>query len=82
MIGHFLALLEEGMVLMGIGMGFVFAFLAILVLTMGGMSWVVKQFLNKLFPEEVKIVEKPGKRSNVSVDEAVAVAIAVAKLRG
>lgn len=81
MIGHFLALLEEGMVLMGIGMGFVFAFLTILVLTMGGMSWVVKQ-LNKIFPEEVKIVEKPGKRANVSVDEAVAVAIAVAKLRG
>ncbi len=81
MMGQFWTLLEEGLVLMAIGMGFVFAFLAIMVFTMNGMSGVVK-FLNKFFPEEVKVVEKPGKRSNVSVDEAVAVAIAVAKLRG
>ncbi len=81
MMGQFWTLLEEGLVLMAIGMGFVFAFLAIMVWTMDGMSWVVR-LLNKFFPEEVKVVEKPGKRSNVSVDEAVAVAIAVAKLRG
>lgn len=81
MMDNFMQLLNTGLILMGIGMGFVFAFLAIMVWTMDGMSWVVR-LLNKFFPEEVKVVEKPGKRSNVSVDEAVAVAIAVAKLRG
>ncbi len=81
MNGEFLVLLEQGFTLMGIGMGFVFAFLVVLVFTMGGMSKTV-QFLNKLFPEEVKVVEKPGKRANVSEEEAIAVAIAVAKAQG
>ena len=81
MNGEFLVLLEQGFTLMGIGMGFVFSFLVVLVFTMGGMSKAV-QFLNKLFPEEVKVIEKPGKRANVSEDEAIAVAIAVAKAQG
>lgn len=81
MTGQFMQLLNTGMVLLGIGMGFVFAFLVIMVWTMNGMSWAVKQ-LNKIFPEEVEIIEKPGKRANVSEGEAIAVAIAVAKSRG
>ena len=81
MTGQFIVLLEQGLALMGIGMGFVFAFLTIMVFTMGGMSKAV-QAQNKIFPEEVKVVEKPGKRANVSQDEAIAVAIAVAKARG
>ena len=81
MTGQFMVLVEEGFALMGIGMGFVFAFLCILVFSMGGMSWAV-QLLNKIFPEEVNVVTKPGKRANVSEDEAIAVAIAVAKARG
>ncbi len=81
MTGQFMQLLNTGMVLLGIGMGFVFSFLVIMVGTMNGMSWCVKQ-LNKIFPEEVEIIEKPGKRANVSEGEAIAVAIAVAKSRG
>lgn len=59
MTGQFVVLLEQGVALMGIGMGFVFAFLCILVFSMGGMSKAV-QALNKIFPEEVKVVEKPA----------------------
>ncbi len=81
MTENFWVLLEEGLILMAIGMGFVFAFLTIMVWVMDAMSWCVRQ-LNKIFPEEFEIIEKPGKRSNVSEDEAVAVAIAVAKARG
>lgn len=81
MTEQFIQLLEQGFALMGIGMGFVFAFLCILVVTMVGMSKTV-QALNKIFPEDVKVVAKPGKRANVSEDEAVAVAIAVAKAQG
>ena len=74
-------LLTQGLGLMGIGMGFVFSFLVIMIFSMGGMAKIIK-VLNELFPEEVKVVEKPGKRANVSEDEAIAVAIAVAKSRG
>ena len=74
-------LLTQGLGLMGIGMGFVFSFLIIMIFSMNGMSRAVT-LLNKLFPEEVKVVEKPGKRANVSEDEAIAIAIAVAKSRG
>ncbi len=81
MTGQFIQILEQGLALMGIGMGFVFSFLLILVFTMGGMSKAVLA-LNKLFPEEVKVAAKPGKRANVSDDEAIAIAIAVAKSRG
>lgn len=74
-------LLTQGLGLMGIGMGFVFSFLVIMIFSMGGMAKIIK-VLNELFPEEVKVAEKPGKRANVSEDEAIAVAIAVAKSRG
>ena len=74
-------LFTQGLGLMGIGLGFVFAFLIIMIFSMSGMARVIV-VLNKLFPEEVKVVEKPGKRANVSEEEAIAVAIAVAKSRG
>ena len=74
-------LLTQGLGLMGIGMGFVFSFLVIMIFSRGGMARIIK-VLNELFPKEVKVVEKPGKRANVSEDEAIAVAIAVAKSRG
>lgn len=81
MMEQFTLHLEQGMILLGIGMGVVFSFLCILVFSMNGMSMVVR-LLNKLFPEEVEVVEKKGARKNVAEDEAIAVAIAVAKAQG
>ncbi len=81
MMEQFILHLEEGSILLGIGMGVVFAFLCIMVVAMKGMSVVVK-WLNQLFPEEVEVVEKKGTKKNVSEDEAIAVAIAVARAQG
>lgn len=81
MMEQFTLHLEQGMILLGIGMGVVFSFLCILVFSMNGMSMIVG-LLNKLFPEEVEVVEKKGARKNVAEDEAIAVAIAVAKAQG
>lgn len=68
--------LEEGLAIMCIGLGVVFFFLIILVWAMGVMSKVVGH-LNKLFPEAV---QETGhiKKTNVSEEEAVAVAILAA----
>lgn len=81
MMEQFTLHLEEGMILLGIGMGVVFLFLCILVFSMNGMSLVMK-WLNKIFPEEIEVVEKKVAKKNVSEDEAIAVAIAVAKAQG
>lgn len=81
MMEQFTLHLEEGLILLGIGMGVVFSFLLILVFSMNGMSAVVK-LINKFFPEEVEVVEKKGARKNVAEDEAIAVAIAVARAQG
>ena len=81
MMDQFMLHAKEGLVLMCIGMGVVFAFLCILVFAMQIMSCVVK-FINKFFPEAVEVVEKKGTKKNVSEDEAIAVAIAVARAQG
>lgn len=81
MMEQFTLHLEEGLVLLAIGMGVVFSFLLIMVFAMNAMSMVVK-WLNKLFPEEVEVVEKKGVRKNVAEEEAIAVAIAVARAQG
>ena len=81
MMEQFTLHLEEGLVLLGIGMGVVFGFLCVMVFAMNGMSLVV-QWLNKLFPEAIEVVEKKGARKNVAEDEAIAIAIAVAKAQG
>lgn len=81
MMEQFTLHLEEGLILLGIGMGVVFSFLCILVMAMKGMS-VTVQWLNKIFPEEIEVVEKKGARKNVAEDEAIAVAIAVARAQG
>lgn len=68
--------LMVGLSLMILGMGFVLAFLCILIASMCGMSAIVR-YLNKVFPEKVEVVEKKS-ASKVAVkeDEAVAVALA------
>lgn len=80
-MSEFLLHLKEGLVLLAIGMGVVFAFLFIMVVAMNAMSVFIK-WLNKFFPEEIEIVEKKGSKKNVSEDESIAVAIAVAKAQG
>jgi sodium pump decarboxylase gamma subunit len=67
--------LENGLILLGMGMGFVLCFLVILIFAMGIMSSIVK-YLNKLFPEAVEEVKSVAKKTAANVDEAIAVAIA------
>jgi sodium pump decarboxylase, gamma subunit len=67
--------IENGLVLLGTGMGSVLLFLVILIFVMGIMSQVVI-YLNKLFPEAVEEVKSVAKKTASNVDEAIAVAIA------
>ncbi len=69
-------LLTQGLAIMFIGMGTVFAFLCIMIVAMHAMSGVVAK-LNKLFPEVVP--QAAGVKKVVSsADDEVAVAIAAA----
>jgi sodium pump decarboxylase gamma subunit len=67
--------LENGLILLGMGMGFVLCFLVILIFAMSIMSAIVK-YLNKIFPEAVEEVKSVAKKTAANVDEAIAVAIA------
>ena len=69
-----LELLTVGMTLMVLGMGFVLAFLWLMIGAMHVMSYVVA-YLNKIYPEKVVVVEK-NRTAAVREDEAIAVAIA------
>lgn len=72
--------LTMGLTLMAMGMGFVLCFLCILIFSMQGMSAIVR-YLNKLFPEQVEVVEKKSNKSAVKDDEAIAVALAAIMLK-
>ncbi len=63
-----------GLQMMAIGMGFVIAFLCIMIVGMAIMSKVVG-YLNKLFPEAVEEVKKVAKKV---ADDNSAIAIAIA----
>ncbi len=67
--------LNDGLALLAIGMGFVLAFLVLLIFGMMFMSKIVL-WLNKLFPEAVEEVKTTVKKAASNVDEAIAVAIA------
>ena len=73
----------NGLMLLGIGMGFVLTFLVILIVSMGVMSKFVG-YLNKVFPEAVEEVKTVAKKAAAGIDEAIALAIAasIAKKRG
>lgn len=71
-------MLNEGLILMSVGMGTVFSFLIILWFAVMMMSKVVL-YLNKIFPEAVKETAAPVKAANNDVE--IAVAIAAAKLK-
>ena len=66
---------NEGFAVMLVGMGTVFTFLCILILSMLTMSKIVRK-LNEIFPEVVAEVKSTAKKVASNVDEAIAVAIA------
>lgn len=72
--------LANGLVLLGMGMGFVLCFLVIMSFFMGIMTLVVS-YLNKIFPEAVEEVKTTAKKVSANVDEAIALAIAAVKAR-
>ena len=74
-------LLTEGMTIMCIGITVVLTFLCVLIIAMNIMSKVVG-YLNKIFPEQIIVLDKPSKIKNTSDDEAIAVALAVIKAQG
>lgn len=67
--------LENGLILLVMGMGFVLTFLVILICSMRIMSKVVG-YLNKVFPEAVEEVKTTAKKASSGVEEAIAVALA------
>ena len=67
--------LQNGLILLVMGMGFVLCFLTILIFSMRIMSKIVL-WLNKLFPEAVEEVKTTAKKVASNVDEVIAVAIA------
>lgn len=67
--------LGNGLALLALGMGFVLAFLCILIFLMTLMSKVVL-WLNKIFPETIEDAAAVAKKVSANVDEAIAVAIA------
>ncbi len=75
-----LGMLENGLVVMLTGMGFVIVFLTIMIGVMFIMSAVVK-YLNKIFPETVEEVKTTVKKAATNVDEAIAVALAAIAAR-
>ena len=67
--------LENGLILLVMGMGFVLTFLVILICSMGIMSKFVG-YLNKVFPEAVEEVKTTLKKASSGVEDAIAVALA------
>ncbi|DAB00904.1 TPA: oxaloacetate decarboxylase subunit gamma [Candidatus Gastranaerophilales bacterium HUM_11] len=72
-----LALLEDGFIVMIIGMGTVFVFLSIMIFAMH-LNGKVLQVLNKFFPEEIPVEKKPVQKSDNNEEIALAIACAMA----
>ncbi len=75
-----ISLFEDGMIIMLIGMGFVFLFLVIMVYAMNIMAFIIKK-INTIFPEEIPNENKYSKKNKISADSEVALAIALAYSR-
>ena len=76
LIETFLNNIQDGVVIMLIGMGVVFLFLTIMVFVMDWTSKLILK-LNEIFPEENE-EEKPSKKQKRTDDSEVALAIAIA----
>lgn len=72
-----LALLEDGLIVMIIGMGTVFVFLSTMIFAMH-LNGKVLQVLNKFFPEEIPVEKKPVQKSDNNEEIALAIACAMA----
>lgn len=72
-------MLNEGIILMSVGMGTVFSFLVVLWIAVFCMSKVVL-FLNKIFPEATQ-APAAAKAAATTVGTEIAIAIAAAKNR-
>ena len=72
-----LVLLEDGFIVMIIGMGTVFVFLSIMSFAMH-LNGKVLQVLNKFFPEEIPVEKKPVQKSDNNEEIALAIACAMA----
>lgn len=72
--------MENGLILLVMGMGFVLCFLTILIFSMSVMVKIVG-YLNKIFPEAVEEVKSVARKTVSNVDEAIALAIAAAVTR-
>ena len=72
--------LENGLLLLVIGMGFVLCFLTILIFSMSIMSKVVL-WLNKIFPEATDEFSSTVKKVAEGVEDAIAIAIAAIRAR-
>ena len=73
---NFVNNIQDGVVIMLIGMGVVFGFLAIMVFAMNLMSKIMQK-LNAIFPEEI-VENKYIKKQNKNEDNEIALAIALA----
>lgn len=78
---NWVVLVEEGVVVTLVGMGVVFTFLVILVISMGIMTKII-EYLNKIFPEKVIVPQATRKSATTGEEEMIAVAIAAIKARG
>ena len=76
---NFVNNIQDGTIIMLIGMGVVFLFLVIMVFVMDWMSKLIIK-LNELFPEEV-VEEKYTKKQIKNNDDEIALAIALACAR-
>lgn len=72
-----ISLLEDGIIILLIGMGFVFLFLVIMVYSMNIMAFAIKK-INTIFPEELPSENKYSKKNKVSSDSEIALAVALA----
>ena len=75
---------KDGLLLMVIGMGFVFFFLAIMICVMN-INAIIINFLGKYFPEEIEEIQTPSKKKSTNNSEAeiaLAIACAIAATKG
>ncbi len=69
-----ISILEDGIIILCIGMGVVFTFLVLLVYSMNLMAYVIKK-INAIFPEELPVENKHSKKNKIFSESEIALAI-------